>query len=215
MKNLFNPEAPFFQFLSRVGDLIILNLLFLVCSLPIVTMGASLAAMYKVVLDIIYETDAGTAKGFFKAFKENFRQATIVWVMVLIVVASLVCDLLLIMAYFGSAKLLYWVLALLALVVLGVESYMLPLVVRYRNSLKEHLSNAIVLAVIKFPRTLLMVLLNMLPFIIFWISISMFIQTLIFWVFIGFGFVAYVQASLLKPIFDQLEAGNEKVTIGM
>ncbi len=215
MKNLFDPYSPFFQMLSRIGDLVILNLLTILCSLPIFTMGAALSAMYKVVFDMHYETEGGTLKGYFTAFRANFKQATLEWCLFLVVAASLLCDWFLLMTYFGGKTYMFVLLGFLVLVALSVQSFMLPLIVRYNNSLREHFANALVLAIIKLPRTLLMVFLNVLPFFILWVSVSIFIQTLIFWVFIGFGFVAYVQGSILKPVFDQLEAGKEKLTLGM
>ena len=216
MKNLFNVDSPFFQFLSRVGDLILTNALFLVCSLPIVTMGASLAAMHKITQDLIFDTDTGIWKTFWRAFKENFKQATIVWVAALLIIVSLVCDLLLIMTYFSGSSLataMYVLLAVLAVLVACVLSYMIPLLVRYRNNLREHLSNAIVLAVIKLPKTIGLVFLNLLPLIILVLSVQVFVQTLIFWVFIGFAFTSFVESSILKKVFEELEKGKESVTV--
>ena len=81
MKNLFNLDNPFVQFLSRVGDLIIVNTLFLLCCVPVVTVGASAAALHKVSQAIILDEDNGTIKTFFRGFRENFRQATALWLM--------------------------------------------------------------------------------------------------------------------------------------
>ena len=55
MHNLFHYENPFIQFLVRVGDLMILNLLFLVCALPVVTLGASLTALHRVTQNMLFE----------------------------------------------------------------------------------------------------------------------------------------------------------------
>ena len=61
---------------------------------------------------------------------------------------------------------------------------------------------------------LLLVFLNLLPVILVLISVPVFVQTLIFWVVIGFAFVSFIESSILKPVFQQLEKGNESVTIG-
>lgn len=215
MKNLFNPDSIFFQFLSRVGDLILTNALFLLCSLPVVTMGASLAAMHKITQDLVFDNEMGIWKTFWKAFKENFRQATIVWVAALVIIVSLICDWLLIMTYFSGtmATVMYVLLAVLAVIVACVTAYMIPLLVRYRNTLREHLSNAIVLAIIKLPKTIGLVLLNLLPLIILVLSIQVFVQTLIFWIFIGFAFTTFLESHLLKGVFEELEKGQESVTV--
>jgi len=218
MKNLLNPDGFLFQALTRVGDLIILNVLFIITCIPIVTIGAAQAALYKVVMDMHYEQEAGMFKGFFRAFKENFKQATIVWVVELIVLVSLVCDWLLVMSYF-DVTVMYVLLGVLAALVVCVCAYMIPLLVRYQNSLRQHLSNAMILAVIKLPKTILMVGLTWLPLIIFALSVSMgntvFWDTFVFWLAIGFAFIAYMNMFLMKPIYTQLEGGKNKVSLFM
>ena len=216
MHNLFHYENPFIQFLVRVGDLMILNLLFLVCALPVVTLGASLTALHRVTQNMLFEQEEPLIKAFFRAFRQNFKQSTLVWLVELVVIVSLVCDVLLVMAYFngGLAKAMYILVAVLAILVAGVFSYLMPLIARYENGTRQQVNNAVVLAIIKLPKTLLLMLLNLLPVILLLISVPVFVQTLIFWVIIGFAFVSFLTSSILKPVFQQLEKGNNSVTIG-
>jgi len=213
MKDLLNPEGVFFQFLSRLGDLIILNFLFLVCCLPVVTAGAAYAALCKVCMDMVYEQEAGMVKGFFQAFRENFKQATLVWVAELIVIVSLVCDALLVMSYFPGSKAVYILLGVLAFLVLCVCTHMIPLLIRYRNGLRQHLSNAMVLAVIRLPRTVAMVLVSGLPLIVFALSMlqgsTVFWDTLVFWLVIGFAVCAYLNMNIYKGVYTKLESGKK------
>ena len=216
MHNLFHYENPFIQFLVRVGDLMILNLLFILCSLPVVTLGASLTAMHRVTQNMLFEQEEPLLKAFFRAFRQNFRQSTLAWLVELVVIVSLVCDVLLVMAYFdgGLAKAMYILVAVLAILVAGVFSYLMPLIARYENGMRQQVNNAVVLAIIKLPKTVLLMLLNLLPVILLLISVPVFVQTLIFWVIIGFAFVSFLTSSILKPVFQQLEKGNNSVTIG-
>ncbi|MBQ3487521.1 MAG: YesL family protein [Clostridia bacterium] len=213
MKDMLNPEGVFFQFLSRVGDLIILNFLFLICCIPVVTAGAAYAALCKVCMDMVYEQEAGIAKSFFLAFKENFRQATVVWIAELVVLVSLVCDGLLIMSYFPGSKAMYILLGVLAFLVLCVCTHMIPLLIRYRNGLKQHLSNAMVLAVIRLPRTVLMIAVTALPLIVFALSViqgsTVFWDTLVFWLAIGLAVCAYINMNLYKGVYTKLEEGKK------
>lgn len=215
MKNLFNPEGVFVQFLSRVGDLILLNVLFLACCLPVVTIGASTAALHKVTQDYILDNDSGVFKPFFRAFAANFKQATVVWLVQLFVIVGLGADFLLITAYFTGtlATVMYTLLIVLMVLVACVSAYMTPLLVRYENTLRQHLSNAVVLAIIKLPKTVGMVVLNLLPLLIALLSLNVFLQTMVFWISIGFAFVAFLQSNLLKSVFGELEQGNESVTV--
>lgn len=218
MKSIFNLESPLMQMLTRVGDMILLNVLFLLCSLPVITFGASLAAMHRMMQEIVYETDTSTIKGFFRAFKANFKQATAVWLVVLLVIVSLVCDYLLIITYFGGTAGARWMiilLAVLAVLVSCVTAYMVPLLVRYENKLRQHLNNAIILSIIKLPRTLGLLALNLLPVIILVLSIDVFLETLVFWVFIGFAFTTYLETQILKPVFTELEQDTENIRLGL
>ena len=216
MHNLFHYENPFIQFLVRVGDLMILNLLFILCSLPVVTLGASLTALHRVTQNMLFEQEAPIIKSFFRAFRQNFKQSTLAWLVELVIIVSLVCDVLLVMAYFdgGLAKAMYILVAVLAILVAGVFSYLMPLIARYENGMRQQVNNAVVLAIIKLPKTVLLMLLNLLPVILLLISVPVFVQTLIFWVIIGFAFVSFLTSSILKPVFQQLEKGNNSVTIG-
>lgn len=207
MKSLFNLDNPFFQMLSRVADFILLNLLFILCSLPVITLGASLAGLHKVMQDYVFDTDGQVYRRFFSAFKENFKQATIVWLITLVIILGLGADLLLIQAYFTGtlATVMYVLLAILALLCIGILNFLFPLIVRYNNTLREHLFNAIILAICKLPRTLLMCLITVLPVLLLFFSPMTFVRTLVFWVFIGISFVVYIDNSILRPVFRELE----------
>lgn len=213
MKNLFNLENPVFQMLSRVGDMIIANVLFLLCCIPVFTIGAAIAGLNKVSQAIVLDDDRGIVKLFFSGFKSNFKQATSVWVAILIILISLVCNWLLITTFVSGtfATVLYILLGVLVCLVLGVLSYLFPLIVRYQNTIREHLYNAIILAITKFPRTLAMIFLNVILFLLPFLSLSAFSQTLIFWLMIGFAFLSYMISNLLKPVFKELEGENSEI----
>ncbi len=215
MKSLFSLDNPFMQFLSRVADLMLLNVMTIVLCLPVFTAGAALAALHKVCQNMVFETDAGIFMPFLRAFRDNFRQATLVWLVELVVTAALVCDVLLVMAYFGKSTVMYVLLGVLAFLAAGICAYLIPLIARYNNTLRQHVNNAAVLAVVKLPKTLLLVLMNLLPVLLALLSLKVFVQTLIFWVIIGFAFMAFLQESLLRSVYEQLEKGNSSVTLGM
>ena len=213
MRDFFNIDSPFMQLLTRVGDLIIVNVLFLVCCVPIVTIGAAIAALHKVAQDIVHDTDNGIFKTFFRAFRDNFKQATALWLMMLIFAAAMGCNYLLISGFVAGtlATVLKCVLVVAIALVLVLAAYMFPLMVRYTNTLRELATNALILAVVKLPRTLALFLLSWMPLLILALSLETFLDTLVFWLAIGFGFTAYMSASVLKPVFTELENGNVQI----
>ena len=76
MNSLFNIDSPIMTFLSRVADLVILNILYVVCCLPIFTIGAATSALYYQVMKMSKNEESYAFRGNFKAFKDNFRKAT-------------------------------------------------------------------------------------------------------------------------------------------
>ena len=92
MNNILKPDSPVMELLRTIADVIILNLLFVICSIPIVTFGASYSAKYYVAMKIVKGEESGVVKPFFKAFKQNFKQSTIVWLIMMLVIAVLAFD---------------------------------------------------------------------------------------------------------------------------
>ena len=90
--NILKPDSPVMDFISTIADLIILNLLFIICSIPIVTFGAAYSAKYYVAMKKVRGEDSGTIKPFFKAFKRNFKQSTLVWIIMLITISIIGLD---------------------------------------------------------------------------------------------------------------------------
>ena len=84
MNGLFAPDSRFMRYLNRFADLMILNLLFLLTSIPIFTIGASLTALYSVCFHLGTDREGSTFRDYFAAFKENFRQATALFLLLLL-----------------------------------------------------------------------------------------------------------------------------------
>ena len=93
MDKLFNMDNKFFTVMGHVADLMILNIVFLICCLPVVTIGASLTALHYVTLKMARNEESYIVRSFFKSFKQNFRQATIINLIMLAVGAVLYVDL--------------------------------------------------------------------------------------------------------------------------
>lgn len=207
MKNLFSLDNPVIRFLSRVGEMMIANVLFLLCSIPIVTGGAALTALNRVMQSIVLGEDIGVVKPFFAAFRENFRQATVGWLILLVFLAGMGGNLLLSLSYLTGNALLVckWIIGVLTVWILAVACYYFQLVARYDNTLRQHITNAGILAVVKLPRTLGLAVLALLPVLIAYVSLKVFFPTLIYWIILGFAFGSYLSASLMAPVFRQME----------
>ena len=83
MRRLFNPDAPIMVFLTKLAYCAYLNILWLICCIPIVTVGAATTALFTVTLKMVKNEEGNITSQFFRAFKENFKQSTIVWLILL------------------------------------------------------------------------------------------------------------------------------------
>ena len=83
MRGIFDIDSPFIQFLAHIADLIILNIVFLICCIPFVTIGPSITALNYVTLKLAAKEDINVIRSFFKSFRQNFRQALIIWILLL------------------------------------------------------------------------------------------------------------------------------------
>ena len=212
MKNLFSLDNPLMQFLTRACDLIIVNLLFIISCIPVVTVGAAICGLTKVCQAIVMGDERGIWKLYTSGFKDNFKQATIVWLSILVVAASLVCYWLLVINFCRGAlaTVLLILMAVLAVVVLALSVYLFPLIARYENSLREHVRNAGILAITRLLLTPLLIVFTAVPFVLPFISLEAYLQTMIFWVLIGFAFLSYMANLCLKPIYQVLESPSMK-----
>lgn len=195
---MFSPDSKFSQAMSRVGDLIILNVLFLLTSIPIFTIGASASAMYTVTSRLGTEKEGKLAKTYFSAFKENFKQATVLWLFLLLGLAGSACSAILLYEKDGYAFVIFVVIFIL---VLMTASYTFPLVSRFQNDILTTLKNGLLLSVGYFPRTVVMVILNVLPIAVLVVSPTAFFQFLILWLGVYFAAAAMVNTCLLRKVF--------------
>ena len=89
MKNIFDSEGKLMTFLDGFADVMVLAILWVICSLPIITVGASTTAFYSVMMKLVVGEESYVVRSFFKAFKENFKIATIVWLILGVIGAVL------------------------------------------------------------------------------------------------------------------------------
>ena len=92
MGKFFDLDSPLMRFLSKLADLMILNIVFLITCIPVVTIGAAWTSLYYVTLKMVRDEEGTIVRSYFHSFRQNFRQATILWLAILGVAAVLVLD---------------------------------------------------------------------------------------------------------------------------
>jgi len=201
MSNFFSMDSKFMVAMSRLADLVVLNLLFLTTSIPIFTIGASAAALYSVASKIGTEQESGVFLPYFRAFRNAFKQGTILWLILLGAGAVAAVDAFLFFRMSGWVRYAGGIfLALLALLILSA-GYVFPLISQFENGNLATVKNAILLAVGYLPRSLLMAVLHLLPIAAFLAAPAAFFQAAFLWVFLYFSANAYFDGLILRKVF--------------
>lgn len=202
MGTLFSLDNPFWNFMGKVADLVILNALALICSIPIVTIGASWTALYYVTIRIVRKEEGYIIRDFFRSFKENFKQATIIWLLVLAVVAVFIGDFAIYrMMPEQIPQAFMIVVVVLAYFVLGTVVYVFPVLSRFHNTTMNTIKNAFLLSVINIPFTIIFMILIIIPFIlgIFVIELAPIVLLM------GIALPAFLSSMIFVRIFRKIE----------
>lgn len=208
MDKIFDLDSPFIQFLNRVADLMILNVVVMICSLPIVTAGAAYTAMHYVLLKMVRKEDGYLLRGFFKSFRQNFRQATIIWLGILALAMLYGIDFWIFKnSELEFSKIFLMLFMAVAVIAIVTAVYAFPVLARFDNSIRNILKNALSLAVINLPRTILMIILVLLPFALVYFFTPAWMLVFLF----GISLPAYISAYIYSGIFKKFEPEESEV----
>lgn len=200
--SIFNLDSPVMRFLGRVADLMILNIIALLCCIPIVTAGASFTALNYMALKIVRNEDCYIVKGYFKSFKQNFRQATILWMIMLAFVLIIYGDYKIITTSgMEFPKALKVIIIAFSIVVAMIGVYIFPVLSRYDNTIKNTIKNSFIMAIIGLPKTVVMVVIWCLPLAALLVSFRAFPFVFMF----GLSLPTLLCAYLYNGIFKRFE----------
>lgn len=190
------------RFLGKVADFMFLNLLWIVCSIPIITIGASTTAMYSVMLKLVKNEEGYIVKGFLKAFKENFRQSTLMWLLYLVFGIVIVVDFMLLRMMSPSIRTVMQVfLIFMTILLISMGIYVFALQARYENPIKNTLKNALILTVAKMPYTLLMLVITVVPVVVTFLTVRTLMLGFLVWLLLGVSLIVWLNSLLLRRVF--------------
>lgn len=206
MDNLFSYDNKFFEVLGKITDIVILNLLFIISCLPIITIGASITSTYYIAMKMIKDEETYIVKEFIKRFRENFKKSTIIWGIMLIIGGVLAFDFNMSRLILNESisKVLQVVFTMISMIYIFTLTYLFPLVSKFENSIKNTMINAILLSIQNLPYTIIMVVINLSPILLMYLFSSYWGQIIFFYIVIGFGVVAYINSIFFERIFNKI-----------
>lgn len=201
---LFSIDSPIMQFLSRLTDIIILNFLFLICSLPIITIGASTTALYSVTLKMVKNEESYVLRSFFSAFKSNFKHSTVSWLLLLGAGIVVWLDYRILGVDGGTLPRIFsYILVPVCMVLVFTFLYIFPFIARFENTIRNSLKNAFLISIAQFHYTILLVLL-----LVAAAAFTLFVDfriTGFVWFIMGFSGLAYLNSFVLRRAFRRFE----------
>lgn len=202
---MFGIDSKFYEVVSKIADLVVLNLLFVLFSLPIITMGASTTALYGVTKKMAENREGYIFRNFFQLFKENFRQSTVMWIILLVAAMIPTVDLYIINSLEKTVitTALKGLMLAAALTVLIVFLYAMALQSTFENTIKNTLKNAFLMGIGYFPWTLLILLITLLPIILIVLLGKTAGSVIYAMLFVGFAILAYLNSYIFNHIFKK------------
>ena len=199
------PDNKFFSFMSLVGDIILLNVLFIITSIPIITVGVSLTALYASLKKRIRGHESYAARDYFKYWKENARNGLIIWCVLLpfllamVVFTSYIANTLenlpAVCAYF-----------LLFLILLFILTYAFPLQATFINTPPRILLNSLLTALSHLPYTLALIFITSIPVCLTLYFPRAFYFACAYWLLLGFSINTSISAVITGKVFKHYNA---------
>lgn len=213
MRGIFSFDGPVTSFFSRFADLLWLNILYLICCIPVFTIGAATTALYYVALKMAKDEENSITKQFFKSFKDNFKQGTVIWLIFAVIIAILSTDL--IVANRGSlwdifhnnsvSNVVIVAVGVMAILIAITLTYVFPILAKFDNTIKNTIKNAFLISIRHLPYTVLFLLVNAAPWVIIILSGIYGNGSGNMLVFIQFSLTAYINARFFNKIFANYE----------
>ncbi|GAT71954.1 YesL family protein [Microbacterium hydrocarbonoxydans] len=202
---VFAQDSSLMRFLTRIADLMILNLLFLVTSVPVVTIGAALTALNFTAMRIATDTDGSIVRDYLRSFRRNLRQASILWLLVVVAGAGLAAWYAVVTqsslpSLATVALLAIWYL--LAFMSVMTALYVFPYLARFEGGIREVLRNARLMSIRHPLAPLVTIALGALSAVVT-IHYPQATAYGLLWLMIGFSGIAFLAGSLFARVFER------------
>ena len=197
----FSVDSPFYRFIVKFFDVIKLNFMWLLFSLPIITIGASTVAAMSVALKMVDEEEGYICRSFVKAFKENWKQGMILGMISIVAIYAVYLDFQLFEVVEGNPIMFLIIGMVSCFVVITCLIYAYLLMARYENTLIRTIQNSYRIGRKYFGRTVMLVFVLAVEYVVFNFNTTM----LFFGIAVGPAMMIFTIAGVSKRIFQEIE----------
>ncbi len=200
------------RFFHDLFDLMVVNCLWILCCLPVITIGPATCGMYAVTLKLARDEPQNPAKDFFQSLKHNFKAGIVLELAAALPLVVAAGDIWFALQQTGFMKSLYFALAAIAVMLcLCLVSYAFALQAMFENTLKHQILNALKLALVAPGKTILIWVILLIPVIAALTMQPAVLQVIGFlYLVMGFSGPAYAASRILRNIFDRVNGASEQ-----
>lgn len=204
MQSFFRVDGPLHSFLAKVWGLLVLNLLMLLTSLPIITIGAAQTAGFTVTTRMIHLNETRIVLSYFTSFKKNFKKSTVSWIILLVILTILSFNWLYLLKFYQFNSWITIGVAIVTIIGANFFQYIFFYISRIDDSLKQTFINIVKLT-LTFPiRSIIMLFVMVLPVLTMLLSVELFVFGMYIGIFIGISFMHFLRTFLLLELFRKL-----------
>lgn len=214
MNRLFNLDNPFFTAMSKVADLFILNIVFVICCIPIVTIGPAMTALFYVTMKMARDSESYIIRSFFHSFKQNLKQGILVHLILMLCTGIIIGDYMIIRQSAASYVPVYRIfLMALTLIFYFVYLYIYPILAKFENSIKNTFRNSLLMSIRHLPQTILILIVSALPIAILLIPDAKIQAFCLFaLILLGPSGIAYANSTVFVRVFDNYIPAEKPIT---
>lgn len=207
MKELFSLDSRWVQRFAMLTNLVVLNILWILCCIPVITAGAATSALYHTIFQYHTHMDDAIFRPFFQGFRSNFKQSTLLLLPLLAALILLVFEIFYLVAR-GQGTAVLFLLIVVTFFIIGMLVHLFPLIARFNMTAGALIRTAFSLVILHFPSTLLVVALAFLPFFLLALFPAQFLQFGVAWAGIWFAAIAYFFGKFLLKIWGKHLSGK-------
>lgn len=212
LSRIFSSDNWFFSLMSRVADLMLLNLLFLITCIPIVTIGSAISAQYYVTWRLKEYGETSIVKDYFTSFKSNLKQGIAIWLIFLSTVTFLVFDIYISIRMGGTAgNILKIIFISLIILVLMIFSYSFFILAKFINTVKKTIAYSAYTAIRHLPSSIIILLIHLVPIACFLLGSYFLVYGMFVYTLIGFSLSARINTIFFYKIFSKYTVSTDNV----
>lgn len=210
LRSFFDNDSLFGRLMTRCGTIIAANLMFLLFSVPVVTIGASWTALHYTMMKMLREKEINPFKTFWSSFRRDFKQSTLAFLAAAVLLAILLLELFWCSQFSGFLSWFTYGLLAMLLVCVVLCMYLFPVIAAFGGGLKQHIQSSLYFAIHRPLDLMLIAAVHVLPMVLTYFDLKWLPLFAFLWFFVGFALVTVVTDHILLKQFQPFLAPGEE-----